>query len=88
MKVPQCLLHILIDDRARIFPESIPTESNTSVVDCISHTLLSALAGTQQGREWGKQASLQIILIVNLFLAKLETSNFIYHWNHDAGFQV
>jgi hypothetical protein len=59
MKVPQCLLHILIDDRARIFPESIPTESNTSVVDCISHTLLSALAGTQQGREWGKQASLK-----------------------------
>jgi hypothetical protein len=34
---------------------SISTEDNTSVVDCISHTLLSALAGTQQGREWSKQ---------------------------------
>ena len=55
MKVPQCLLHVLDADRARLLPESIPTDGNTSVVDCVSHTLLSALAGTQQGREWGKQ---------------------------------
>ena len=55
MRVPQCVLHILNDDRSRMFPDSIPSENNTSAVDCISHTLLSALAGTQQGREWSKQ---------------------------------
>jgi hypothetical protein len=43
------------EDCARILPDFIPTDGNTSVVDCISHTLLSVLAGTQQGRDWGKQ---------------------------------
>jgi integrator complex subunit 1 len=55
MKVPQFLLHIMSEDCARILPDFIPTDGNTSVVDCISHTLLSALAGTQQGRDWSKQ---------------------------------
>jgi hypothetical protein len=81
MKVPQCVLHILSEDRARMFPESIPSESNTSAVDCISHTLLSALAGTQQGREWSKQVSIADIFacLLGINSKQSKVARFIFY---------
>jgi hypothetical protein len=32
-----------------------------SVVDCVSHTLLAALAATQPGRQWGLK--MQVLLL-------------------------
>ena len=56
MKLPNCLIHLTSDSAAtslgRLLPSEVTSFGNTSVVDCISHTILSALAATQHGRSW------------------------------------
>ena len=55
MKLPNCLVHLTSDPASlsRLLPqEGASSVGNTSVVDCISHTVLSALAATQHGRSW------------------------------------
>ena len=56
MKLPNCLIHLTSDSAAtslgRLLPSEVTSFGNTSVVDCISHTVLSALAATQHGRSW------------------------------------
>jgi integrator complex subunit 1 len=56
MKIPSCLIHLTADSSySDLLPTKVCSIGNTSVVDCISHTLLSALAATQHGRNWGMQ---------------------------------
>ncbi len=57
MKIPSCLVHLTADGSncALLLPGKVASQGNTSVVDCISHTLLSALSATQHGRNWGVQ---------------------------------
>jgi integrator complex subunit 1 len=56
MQLPQSLVHMVEKDpNNRILPGSIGVEHNTSVVDPVSHFLLSALSTTQQGRGWTDQ---------------------------------
>ena len=54
MKLPNCLIHMTCDSTSyeNLLPSAVTSFGNTSVVDCISHTILSALAATQHGRNW------------------------------------
>lgn len=53
MKMPSCLLHLT--DAESHLPRDLKAFGNTSVVDTVAHTLLSALSATQHGRQWGVQ---------------------------------
>eukprot|EP00095_Tigriopus_kingsejongensis_P002565 maker-scaffold2547_size14626-snap-gene-0.4 protein:Tk02565 transcript:maker-scaffold2547_size14626-snap-gene-0.4-mRNA-1 annotation:"integrator complex subunit 1-like" len=55
MKLPNSLLHLL--DGEALLPPQMRSFGHTSVVDCVAHTLLSALSATQHGRSWGLQMS-------------------------------
>ena len=63
MKIPHCLIHLVKENRAvtgnnfmnQILPKSLSDGLQTSVVDVVSHTLISSLAATQAGRAWGLQ---------------------------------
>ncbi len=56
MKLPQSLGHLVEADYARALPgHPVRVTGNTSVIDTISHFLLTALATTQHGRSWGIQ---------------------------------
>ena len=58
MKLPNCLIHLTSSSHggsssSLLLPSEVTSFGNTSVaVDCISHTILSALAATQHGRSW------------------------------------
>ena len=53
MKIPHCVLHLA--DPQSFLPLKIASSGNSSTVDSLSHTLLSALAATQHGRQWAVQ---------------------------------
>ena len=53
MKIPQCMVHLL--EPEKYLPLSTAPEAGNSIVDVITHTLLSSLAATQAGRAWGLQ---------------------------------
>ena len=53
MKIPHSILHLA--DPQSFLPSKIMSSGNSSTVDSLSHTLLSALAATQHGRQWAVQ---------------------------------
>ena len=53
MKIPHSVLHLT--DPQSFLPSKIMSSGNSSTVDSLSHTLLSALAATQHGRQWAVQ---------------------------------